>query len=66
VAEGVETVGQMAALRAMGCAYLQGWLIGHPVPVEQLGLVVAGFDPALLDGEASEMDAGVHSMGRAG
>ena len=66
VGEGVETIGQMAALRAMGCAYLQGWLIGHPVPVEQLGLVVAGFDPALLDGEASEMDAGVHSMGRAG
>ena len=39
VAEGVETIGQMAALRAMNCTYLQGWLIGHPVPVEELGLV---------------------------
>jgi EAL domain-containing protein (putative c-di-GMP-specific phosphodiesterase class I) len=66
VAEGVETVGQLAALRGMSCGYLQGWLIGRAVPVEDLGLVLAGFDPAVLDSEASEMDAGVHSVGRAG
>ncbi|CAA9243186.1 MAG: diguanylate cyclase/phosphodiesterase (GGDEF & EAL domains) with PAS/PAC sensor(s) [uncultured Blastococcus sp.] len=66
VAEGVETVGQMAALQGMGCAYLQGWLFGRPMPLEELREVVAAFDPAVLDGVPTEMDEGVHQVGRDG
>jgi len=32
VAEGVETEGQAARLRALGCDELQGFLYGRPVP----------------------------------
>jgi diguanylate cyclase (GGDEF)-like protein len=49
VAEGVETPGQAAVLQGMGCRYLQGHLFGRPVPVEQAGAAIAGFDPSLLD-----------------
>jgi EAL domain-containing protein (putative c-di-GMP-specific phosphodiesterase class I) len=66
VAEGVETPGQLAALRGMGCRLLQGWLVGRPVPVEDLGALLVAFDPAVLDAEGSEMDADVHTVGRAG
>ncbi len=34
VAEGVETQGQLDALRAIGCRYAQGWLIGKPLDRE--------------------------------
>jgi diguanylate cyclase (GGDEF)-like protein/PAS domain S-box-containing protein len=66
VAEGVETVGQMAALQGMGCALLQGWLFGRPMPLEGIRGLMAGFDPAVFDGASSEMDAGVHLVGRDG
>jgi diguanylate cyclase (GGDEF)-like protein/PAS domain S-box-containing protein len=66
VAEGVETVGQMAALQDMGCTYLQGWLFGRPMPIEEIRLLVAGFDPAVLDGDLTDLDAGVHLVGRDG
>lgn len=36
VAEGVETLEQLAALRAMGCDAVQGFLIARPVPAEEL------------------------------
>jgi EAL domain-containing protein (putative c-di-GMP-specific phosphodiesterase class I) len=36
VAEGVETPAQLAALRAAGCPYAQGYLISRPVPAEEL------------------------------
>jgi EAL domain-containing protein (putative c-di-GMP-specific phosphodiesterase class I) len=49
VAEGVETPAELAALRGLGCRFLQGWLLGRPVPAGALGAVVDGFDPALLD-----------------
>jgi EAL domain-containing protein (putative c-di-GMP-specific phosphodiesterase class I) len=35
-AEGVETTGQMTALRRLGCDELQGFLLGRPAPVETL------------------------------
>lgn len=36
VAEGVETLSQLRLLRAMGCDELQGYLISHPLPAEQV------------------------------
>ena len=36
VAEGVETPGQLAALRGMACRYLQGSLLGRPMPLGEL------------------------------
>jgi diguanylate cyclase (GGDEF)-like protein/PAS domain S-box-containing protein len=66
VAEGVETDGQLAALRGMGCHFLQGWLFGHAVPVEELTPLLAAFDPTVLDAVGPEMDAGVHMVGQAG
>jgi diguanylate cyclase (GGDEF)-like protein/PAS domain S-box-containing protein len=50
VAEGVETPGQLADLTALGCSFVQGFLIGRPVPFERLREVIDGFDPAVLDG----------------
>ncbi len=40
VAEGVETVEQFAALRALGCGYGQGWLFGRAVPAAELPALV--------------------------
>jgi EAL domain-containing protein (putative c-di-GMP-specific phosphodiesterase class I) len=44
----VETPEQMAVLTALGCRFLQGWLIGRPVPAAELPAVVDGFDAARL------------------
>jgi diguanylate cyclase (GGDEF)-like protein/PAS domain S-box-containing protein len=49
VAEGVETPGQLATLRELGCRFLQGYLLGRPTPPDQLVEVIDGFDAALLD-----------------
>jgi diguanylate cyclase (GGDEF)-like protein/PAS domain S-box-containing protein len=35
IAEGVETVEQLAALRSMGCTQAQGYLIGAPAPLAE-------------------------------
>jgi EAL domain-containing protein (putative c-di-GMP-specific phosphodiesterase class I) len=67
VAEGVENPAQLRILREMGCRYLQGWLFGRPVDVTELPGVLAGFDPALLDGTAgADLDTLVHTVGRVG
>ncbi len=42
VAEGVETDRQLAFLRAEGCAEVQGYGIGRPVPLEALGSMIGG------------------------
>jgi EAL domain-containing protein (putative c-di-GMP-specific phosphodiesterase class I) len=49
VAEGVETSGQLAALRGLGCRYLQGFLLGRPVAGAELPALLTRFDPAVLD-----------------
>jgi diguanylate cyclase (GGDEF)-like protein/PAS domain S-box-containing protein len=36
IAEGVETAGQLAALRKLGCEQSQGYLFSRPLPVEKL------------------------------
>jgi EAL domain-containing protein (putative c-di-GMP-specific phosphodiesterase class I) len=36
VAEGVESKTQLDWLRAAGCDYVQGYLIGHPEPAEDV------------------------------
>ena len=51
VAEGVETPGQLAELRRLGCRFLQGYLLGPPVPAEQLPGVLAGPYAGVLDGD---------------
>jgi EAL domain-containing protein (putative c-di-GMP-specific phosphodiesterase class I) len=38
VAEGVERVDQLRRLQAMGCEMVQGYLLGRPVPLEELDL----------------------------
>ena len=42
VAEGMETAEQEQFLRAMGCDYLQGYLISRPIPGEQLEDFIQG------------------------
>jgi len=37
VAEGIEEYGQLAALRAMGCTYAQGYYFSRPVPAAEAG-----------------------------
>jgi diguanylate cyclase (GGDEF)-like protein/PAS domain S-box-containing protein len=51
VAEGVETPGQLAALRRLGCRFLQGYLLGRPVPVGDLPAVLAAPVSGVLDGD---------------
>ncbi|MET1050568.1 MAG: EAL domain-containing protein, partial [Acidimicrobiales bacterium] len=36
VAEGIEEYGQLAALRAMGCTFAQGFYFSRPVPPEEI------------------------------
>jgi EAL domain-containing protein (putative c-di-GMP-specific phosphodiesterase class I) len=36
VAEGVETVEHLRMVREAGCDLVQGWLLGHPMPGDEL------------------------------
>jgi diguanylate cyclase (GGDEF)-like protein/PAS domain S-box-containing protein len=36
IAEGIETEQQLAALRQLGCPYMQGYLFAHPTPIDQV------------------------------
>jgi diguanylate cyclase (GGDEF)-like protein/PAS domain S-box-containing protein len=66
VAEGAETRGELTALAGMGCRFLQGFLLGRPVPPAQLRAVLDGFDPGLFEREPSDLDLGVHIVGQPG
>jgi EAL domain-containing protein (putative c-di-GMP-specific phosphodiesterase class I) len=50
VAEGIEEYGQLAALRAMGCTFAQGFYFSRPVPAAAAGRL-------LLDGAAVQPSA---------
>jgi len=41
VAEGVETEAQLAFLAAQGCPLVQGFLLGRPMPPEQIDALLA-------------------------
>ena len=45
IAEGVETADQLARIRAGGCSSVQGYLFSPPVPIEQVGQLIAAFHP---------------------
>ena len=67
VAEGVESLGQMRILREMRCAFLQGWLFGRPVDLDELTRVLAAFDSSVLDSPPdADLDSVVHTVGRPG
>jgi diguanylate cyclase (GGDEF)-like protein/PAS domain S-box-containing protein len=51
VAEGVETPGQLAVLLGLGCRFLQGYLLGRPVPTADLPAVLAAPYAGLFDGD---------------
>jgi EAL domain-containing protein (putative c-di-GMP-specific phosphodiesterase class I) len=36
LAEGIESVAQLNGLRALGCRYAQGFLLGRPQPITEL------------------------------
>ncbi len=59
VAEGVETPGQLAALRELGCRYLQGFLLGRPTAPADLPAVIDAFDAGLLDAAGVGLTAAV-------
>jgi EAL domain-containing protein (putative c-di-GMP-specific phosphodiesterase class I) len=42
VAEGIETTEQLDQLRALGCRFIQGYLISRPVGADQLTFDRAG------------------------
>jgi EAL domain-containing protein (putative c-di-GMP-specific phosphodiesterase class I) len=65
VAEGVETAGQLDALRGMGCRFIQGWLVGRPMGAAELPAFLDEFDATVLDPMSdAKMDMGVHMVGR--
>jgi diguanylate cyclase (GGDEF)-like protein/PAS domain S-box-containing protein len=67
VAEGVETVGQLTALRGMACRYVQGWLFGRPMEAGDLLDFLDAFDPSVLDAlDPTNLDTSVHTVGRVG
>jgi diguanylate cyclase (GGDEF)-like protein/PAS domain S-box-containing protein len=45
VAEGVETPAQLELLTAMGCDHAQGYLLGRPVPAEELPVLDRPVEP---------------------
>lgn len=55
VAEGVETAGQRQILQAEGCDHLQGYLLGKPMPAEQL----RACPPVNDAGQAEDLPAAV-------
>jgi diguanylate cyclase len=45
-AEGVETIEQFQMLCALGCHELQGFLLGHPIPGENVERLLRDYNPA--------------------
>jgi len=45
VAEGVETAGQLEAIREAGCDYVQGFYFHRPLPVDATTTLLARSEP---------------------
>ncbi|WP_222265205.1 putative bifunctional diguanylate cyclase/phosphodiesterase [Modestobacter marinus] len=58
VAEGVETAGQLAVLRAMGCGYAQGFLLSRPIPLPVLVELLRSGEGTLWPGAVGGTPAG--------
>ncbi|MFI5930900.1 EAL domain-containing protein [Actinoplanes sp. NPDC051494] len=54
VAEGIEEYGQLAALRAMGCTFAQGFYFSRPVPAADAGRLLLDASPDLLQNRLLE------------
>jgi EAL domain-containing protein (putative c-di-GMP-specific phosphodiesterase class I) len=50
VAEGVETTAQLAALSGFGCGFVQGFVVGRPLPLSGFTALVAEGGSVLLPG----------------
>lgn len=46
IAEGIETVGQLTELTALGCDYAQGYLLARPMQPEALELLLRAQESA--------------------
>ena len=55
VAEGVEDEAQMQTLRTMGCDFVQGYLLGRPLPVEGADKLLAGVGLNAASGRAQPL-----------
>jgi EAL domain-containing protein (putative c-di-GMP-specific phosphodiesterase class I) len=58
IAEGIETEDQLERLRALGCGYGQGFLLGRPLSSAQVAALV-------LDARAATEAAGTHDVAQA-
>ncbi|NJB69320.1 diguanylate cyclase (GGDEF)-like protein/PAS domain S-box-containing protein [Desulfobaculum xiamenense] len=47
VAEGVEDESQLAMLRGLGCEYIQGFLLGRPMPEDDITALLRSLDDAI-------------------
>ncbi len=52
-AEGVETVEQLARLRAAGCTEVQGYLLARPVPAAEVAAAIRGIESQSLVADAA-------------
>jgi diguanylate cyclase (GGDEF)-like protein len=61
IAEGVETMGQLDSLRALGCTEAQGFLFGRPTPASELPLLIHRLQQ--IDSGAPAPDSGDCCLG---
>ncbi|WP_421570475.1 putative bifunctional diguanylate cyclase/phosphodiesterase [Stenotrophomonas sp. PD6] len=62
VAEGVETAGQRSYLERLGCDYLQGYLLGHPVDPERFMQLHDQTRPLIVKAEEFQIAQGGHFL----
>jgi EAL domain-containing protein (putative c-di-GMP-specific phosphodiesterase class I) len=52
IAEGVETEGERAFLRQEGCDEMQGFLVGHPLPIAKYAALTQGITDRYAEAKA--------------
>jgi diguanylate cyclase (GGDEF)-like protein len=62
VAEGVETAGQRSYLERLGCDYLQGYLLGHPMDPERFMQLHDHPRPRVVVSEEFQLSQGGHFL----